>query len=256
MTESVIHNSRGGYAFLSGIEPYSSGVVAADGYEVVHVNMATALRWDDGLAAARRFVEARGLTQHAICAVELRCPEPHSLNSFSDFNNRYRTLLEDWDMLVDGLNPVARTNVAPVISPPDETTLHAFSFSVPSRTAGPTFVVAGGGELPHRDLERHHIVRLGETTAEAMTEKAQCVVGIMRHRLNKLGVDDELITTVDVYTQHPLHHLLQDVLAKELPSIAHLGIHWYYTRPPVVEIEFEMDLRGVCQELTLPGTAE
>jgi len=30
------------------------------------------------------------------------------------------------------------------------------------------------------------------------------------------------------------------------------GIHWYPTRPPVQDIEFEMDLRGVANELCLP----
>jgi len=34
------------------------------------------------------------------------------------------------------------------------------------------------------------------------------------------------------------------------PSAIH-GIRWHYTRPPITEIEFEMDLRGVRTELHL-----
>jgi hypothetical protein len=250
MNKYITDNPRGGYRFLRGIAPYSSGVVANSGYEIIHVRLASPMSWDAGLAAARRFVESRGLTQQAICAVELRCPKPHSLDGFSDFNQQYRALLEDWDMMVDGQNPVARTNVAPVLNPPDSTTLHAFSFSEPSDITQATVVIAGGGELPRRDLERQHIVRVGETSAEAMREKAECVVGIMRHRLDKLEVADELLTTIDVYTQHSIQHLLEDVLACGLPAIPRLGVNWYYSRPPVEEIEFEMDMRGVMQDLT------
>jgi hypothetical protein len=31
------------------------------------------------------------------------------------------------------------------------------------------------------------------------------------------------------------------------------GIRWHYARPPVVDVEYEMDVRGVHQELILPG---
>jgi hypothetical protein len=30
-------------------------------------------------------------------------------------------------------------------------------------------------------------------------------------------------------------------------------VHWYYARPPVIDIDYEMDVRGVRQEIVLPG---
>ena len=39
---------------------------------------------------------------------------------FIEFNQGYRTILEEWDLLLDGINPVARTNVAPAVAPPAE----------------------------------------------------------------------------------------------------------------------------------------
>lgn len=251
MSTPLTLNSRGCYRFLQGIEPYSSGVVAQPGYEIVHVTLATPIGWHAGLVAARRFLEQMGLDQHALCAVELRCPEPHSIGGFVDFNQHYRALLEEWDILVDGENPVARTNVAPVADPPNETVLYAFSYCTLSDTTRPTFVVAGGGELPHRRLDRDRIVRVGETSTAAMLAKAECVVGIMRHRLERLGATDDLISAIDVYTAHALHQLLGEVVMSALPTASRLGVHWFYSRPPVREIEFEMDMRGVRQEIVI-----
>ena len=36
-----------------------------------------------------------------------------------------------------------------------------------------------------------------------------------------------------------------------LPAAARLGVRWYYSRPPVKDIEFEMDLRGVVRDVVI-----
>lgn len=251
MSVSLILNSKGGYQFLPGIEPYSSGVVAEPGREIVHVTLARAMHWRGGLIAARRYLEQFNLDQHALCGVELRCPEPHSIGGFVEFNQQYRGLLEEWDVLVNDQNPIARTNVAPVTDAPGETVLYGFSYAEPGDTTRPTFVVAGGGELPHRSIERDRIVRVGETSESALIEKAECVVGIMRHRLERLGVDDDQISAIDVYTAYALQRSLQDVVIPALPAAGRLGVRWFYSRPPVQDIEFEMDIRGVRRDLVV-----
>ncbi len=111
--------------------------------------------------------------------------------------------------------------------------------------------MAGGGELPTRKLDSSRIVRVGETTAEAMLEKATCVASIMRHRISKLKADEALISAVDVYTRHPLEAILNQVLISEIPAISRHGICWYYSQPPICDIEFEMDLRGVFSEVVV-----
>ncbi len=205
--------------------------------------------------AAKAWLEARRLTVKSLCAVALRCAEPHSFNGFATFNQEYRGLLEDWEIMVDGTNPVARTNVSPVVNPPSETHLYGFAFCKPSDLDARTYVVAGGGELPHRDLSREHIVRAGETTPDAMQEKAKCVTDIMRLRLERMNADESLLSAINVYTSHPVRSLLEDILIPQIPAAAHIGIRWNLTRPPVKEIEFEMDLRGVRQEFTVDLTA-
>jgi len=251
VTSLLKSNEAGGYRFLPAIAPYSAGVVAMPGFEIVHATLQSPLRWHDGLAAARRYLKGTGLTCHNICGVELRCPEPYSLQGFVDFNDVYRGLLKDWNMMIDGTNPVARTNVAPMVNPPSEPMLFAFSYTRPSQVSRSTFVVAGGGELPDGELAERRIVRAGETSENALLDKAKCVSEIMNGRLKSLGGSSELLTTIDAYTAHPMHPLLERVLLSELPAISHMGVHWYCSRPPIVDIEFEMDMRGIVHEVVL-----
>jgi hypothetical protein len=244
-------NVRGGYQFLQGIEPYSSGVISLRGREIIHATLSRPVPWRQGLIGVREHLEQSGLDRFCLCGVELRCAEPHPMSGFIGFNRQYRTLLEEWGMLVDGENPVARTNVAPVVSPPDETLLYGFSYTRPSELDQSTFVVAGGGELPHRELSDQHIVRFGESSAAAMLDKARCVVDIMRTRLERLQANETLLSSIRVYCAHPVHHLLNDVIVPGIPEAARVGIHWFYARPPIRNIEFEMDMRGVRREIII-----
>ena len=244
----LLDNKQGGYRFLEGIAPYSSGVVAHEGNEIVHVTLMRGLPWEEGIVLARKYVEAQGLQRFALCGFELRCPAPHAMDSFIGFNADYRRLLEAWDMMVDGENPVARTNVSPVVDPPAETMLYAFSFVRPANHGFRTFVVAGGGELiGGRAVE--NIVCVGDTSDDAMVENARAVVGLMKERMYGLGGGVEILTTIGVYTAHPVRTLLQDVLLPELTGIRRRGVQWSFAQPPVIDIEFEMDMRGIVIEL-------
>ncbi|MCA1554860.1 MAG: hypothetical protein LC737_10815, partial [Chloroflexi bacterium] len=112
---------------------------------------------------------------HVVCAIELRSPRQFTFDGFAAFNhNTYRALLDEYDMLVDGINPIARTNVVPELNPPAEPSLYAFSYTAPARRASAQrdFVVAGAGELYEDKLDPQRIVRLTETSDDAMHEKA------------------------------------------------------------------------------------
>ncbi len=249
MKPSLTANPKGGYRFLAGIEPYSSGVIAERGWEITHVTLARPLPWHDGLVSIRQYLEQSGRDRHALCGVELRCPEPFSMDGFFSFNRQYRSVPEDWDMLVDGENPIARTNVAPVVAAPRESVVYGFSYTEASNIERPTFVVAGGGEL-RGGLDAKNIVCVGETSEDAILEKARCVVEIMCERLAGLGNND-LLSQVDLYTRHNPTRALAEVIAPGLPAAAHLGVRWYYSCPPVRDIEFEMDMRGVVKDIVI-----
>jgi hypothetical protein len=94
-------------------------------------------------------------------------------------------------------------------------------------------------------------VREGETSEEAMREKAACVMECMAERLQGLGVSWADATTVDVYTVQDLFPFLRSHLLAPAPDAARHGLRWYFARPPILDIEFEMDVRGVREERVL-----
>ena len=249
----LIDNPHGNYRFLTGIAPYSSGVVAAPGYEVVRATLQEPLPYRQGFDLIDRHLAAQQRPGAALCAVELRAPRPWPFEGFAAFNQGYQRLLADRGLLLDGQNPIARTNVAPEVAAPAEPALYAFSYTMP--WAGPswpvTFVVAGAGELPEGALSAEAIVRAGETSAEAMWAKAAFVIGLMRGRLAGLGATSNAITVVDLYTIHSPEPFLRSVILEAMGPAAIHSVHWYYSRPPIAGLEFEMDMRGVRRELRI-----
>ncbi|MCY3559799.1 MAG: RidA family protein [bacterium] len=248
----LLANPKGNYHFLSGIDPYSCGVVADAGHEVVHATLRTPLPWREGFELIDAHLAAAARSRHALCGIQLRSPEPFTMAGFIEFNVGYCDLVKSWDLYVGDLNPIARTNVAPEDFPPEAVSLHAFSYTVPAEPEAPrTFVVAGAGELRAAALDADTIVRRGEVGPDAMREKARHVVAIMEERLVGLGAGWDQITTTDLYTVHLLEGLLEDAVLPTVGPAARHGMIWIPSRPPIREIEFEMDLRGVRTQITL-----
>jgi hypothetical protein len=242
---------HGGYRFLPGIPAFSSGVVAQPGWEIVHATLTELVPWREGFARIDRHLREVGRPRAALCGIMLRSPAPFTFDGFEGFNQGYRALLAEWNLLVDGDNPIPRTNVAPVVGAPGEPSLYAFDYTVPGATPQPTFVVAGAGELRERARGPEGIVRHGETSADAMREKARFVMGVMQDRMWALGGGWSRITMLDVYTARPIHGLVEDeILPLAGPAAIH-GVRWYPSRPPIQGLEFELDMRGVAREVAL-----
>jgi hypothetical protein len=250
-TPSVRDVSAGHYRFLPGIAPFSSGVVAAAGHQVVHATLRTPIPWRDGFGLVDRHLRAEGRPRAALCAIELRSPAPFSFDGFDTFNAGYQALLAEWKLHVDGENPIARTNVAPVTDAPREPSLYAFGYTAPGATPRPTFIVAGAGEVRERGVGTAGIVRHGETSPAAMREKAAHVMGIMQARLQGLGGTWSEVTAIDIYTPQPIESFLTDTVLAPAGSAAIHGVRWFPSRPPIIGLEYEMDLRGVARELVL-----
>ena len=239
----------GNYRYLPGIGAYSCGVVATPEHQVVHAALRAPLPYREGFGLVERHLAEAGRPRAALCAVELRLPAPLSFDGFARFNEDYRTLLADWKLLREGDNPVARTNVAPVVRPPAEPSLYGFAYTVPGPTARPTFVVAGSGELREGPMEASGIVRPGETTAEAMRDKAAFVMSMMDARLRGLGADWPDVTAIDVYTPYPIHPYLAETILGPAGAAATHGVRWFLSHPPIAGLDFEMDIRGVSREI-------
>jgi hypothetical protein len=242
----------GQYRFLPGIEPYSSGVVAMPGAEIAHATLQAPVPYRRGFDLIEAHLGALGRPRAALCAIELRIPAPLSFDGFGEFNRGYRAILIAWDLLVDGVNPVARTNVAPVVAPPREPVLYGFSYTLPADAAAtPTFVVAGSGELRTGATGPDGIVRRGDTSPDALAEKAAHVMGEQTARLHGLGAGFGDVTAVDVYTPHPLHGFLAAGVLTPMGAAAAHGVHWFLSHPPIAGLEYEMDMRGVRREVRI-----
>jgi hypothetical protein len=246
----LAENKRGNYYFLRGIAPYSAGVTAEAGFEIVHVRLSHYLPLRAGFDAIASHLQQAGRPMQAMCGMELRSPKPFSFAGFDEFNAGYVDVLKQWD-LVDGVNPIARTNVAPAVNPPGEPAVYGFSYTVPSSAKRKTFVVAGAGELPEGSLHPHDVVRAGESSPAAIQEKMRFVIGLMEGRLKGLGVRWNDVTVSEIYSVHDIHPFLKtELLERQEEGGAH-GFTWHYSQPPIEGIEYEMDLRGCVTELVI-----
>jgi hypothetical protein len=167
------------------------------------------------------------------------------MSGFREFNEAYVEVLRHWELFREGTNPVARSNVAPAIDPPAEPSFYAFSYTVRAPHAS-NVVVAGSGEWPEGGTFPDDIVARGDVSAAGLLAKARCVMSTMTRRLTALGAQWSQASAVQVYTVHDIHAILRDEI---VPCAGNgSGLTWHYCRPPIEELEYEMDLRAVAAE--------
>lgn len=237
----------GGYRFLEGGFPYSAGVIAQPGFALRRVRFARPLPVMAAFDAIAAQLQAAGRPLHALCAAELRSPQPFTLAGFKDFNRGYVAVLERWGLFRDGLNPVARSNVCPRFDAPAEPVFHAFSYTVPDTAAGAAdFVVAGSGEWPEDQPFPEGIVARGDLSPAGLAAKADYVLRTMRARCDGLKGEWSGLTAAQVYTVHDIHPLLPTHFSPA--GLTALGLTWHVCAPPILELEFEMDVRRVRDE--------
>jgi hypothetical protein len=240
----------GGYRFIPAVFQYSGGVAAETGRRIVRVCLSRPLPLADGFRLVEETIRSAGQPLTAFCACELRSPAPFTETGFQEFNEVYAGQLKKWGIYDGSVNPVARSNVCPVVNPPREPSLYAFAYTEPHDGDSRTFVVAGSAEVPEgKPNYRDFIVRRGDVTREGLKEKVRWVLGVMTSRLSALGFIWTDTTTTQVYTVHDLHPFLADEILRR--GAAQSGLTWHYCRPPVVELEYEMDCRGIALERAL-----
>lgn len=224
-----------------------------DGFVIEHVRLARTVPWKRGFELVDAHLSAMGRPRTALCSIALRSPKPMSFSGFKEFNAGYRDVLKSWELMVDGINPVARTNVAPEVDPPAEPSLYSFAYATPGTRTLPSFVVSGAGELPDGSSDLADVIRAGETSGEGMAAKARFVLGLIEQRMESLGVSWEHVHVTNIYTVHDLNALLSTVLLPRMGRAGEHGATWYYSRPPIVSLEFEVDVRGGTREAIIKG---
>ena len=237
----------GNYRFIPAVFQYSSGAAADSGFEIERVRFDRLLPLAEGFAQAAKYIAGAGRPLTSFCACELRSPAAFTEDGFRTFNQHYVKTLAEWGLFDGSVNPVARSNVCPEIDPPAEPSFYAFSFTRPSQNAAPSFVIAGGaearggaGSYPER------IVRYRDISPEGLREKVRFTVGAMESRLGAFGQGWKDTTAVQAYTVHDFHPVMADELVRR--GAARSGLTWHFARPPVIDLEFEMDCRRVLRE--------
>src|SRR5437764_8762600 len=190
----------GGYCFLPSVFQYSAGVAALPGHGIERVRLQQPLPLKLGFERIERHIIAAGRPLTAFCACELRSPAQFSEEGFRAFNEGYVVTLQKWGLFDGKVNPVARSNVCPEFDPPAEPSFHAFSFTVVASDPAPSFVLAGSAEAREGGASYgERTVRHGETSADAMREKARYVLGELERRLAAFGLRWADATATQVY---------------------------------------------------------
>ena len=68
----------------------------------------------------------------------------------------------------------------------------------------------------------------------------------MEERLAALGFAWKDTTGVQAYSIRDFHAVLADELVRR--GAARSGLNWHFARPPVIDLEYEMDCRRVVRE--------
>lgn len=241
--------AAGGYRFIPAVFQYSAGAAAEPGYAVERFAFDRPPPLAEGFRRAAEIIKAHGRPLTAFCACELRSPGQFTDEGFRAFNELYCGTLAQWGIYdpATKVNPVARSNVCPEIAPPSEPRMYAFSCTVAKPSHRPTFVISGSGEAREGSAKyAERIVRYGETSADAMREKARHVLAAMEHRQKLLGAAWDTTTASQVYTVRDLYPFLADEIVTR--GAARCGLTWHFARPPVQGLEYEMDCRSISAE--------
>ncbi|WP_165494992.1 2-amino-5-chloromuconate deaminase CnbZ [Actinomadura roseirufa] len=235
-------NHEGGYRFLPGSVFCSKAVAAEPGYGLVHAEFEKPLDLDAGFERIQKHLDEAGRPRDALSGLDIRMPAPVDVQDFLVFNADYIARLDAWDLRRDGHVPTTRTNVAPVADPPGVSTLSGFTYTVHSDAQVPTFLVSGVAELPDGESYPEGLTRFGETTPDAIADKARTVIDLLAGITADLAVTWDPATEVHVYSAHESAATAGLLVAAHGVAPAR-GVTWHRTYPPVTHLELEIDLR-------------
>ena len=223
-----------GFRFLPVDGPFSAGVRAEPGFDIVRVHVPYHTPLTRGFEIVEQAIRRSHRPMNALCAMELRVPKPFNRPEWTEFNNGYVAQWKRWDATVDGHIPGARTNVAPELEPPHEPCLHAFCYTVPAEGGGNDFVISGAPEP--------------EGTPGGLPAYWAAIADELESRMSALGVTWDDATETQFYATRADHEMFE---SQDLPHFAELirpGLRWFFSRPPVESLKIEVDVRRLTQE--------
>jgi hypothetical protein len=246
-----MRQSRGGeYSYLPGLVFASQAVVAGPGAVIERACFPACLPLAEGFEAVRAALERFDRPLAALCGFDLRLPAARRLEDFVAFNEDYLERLKSWKLLDGDDSPLARTNVAPIRGGVSEPGVLGFSYTVAQESPAQTFVVSGVPEVPDDASGPDDVVRLGETSPDALREKLEFVTGMLKGRFAALGIGWADDASVHLYSAHDAGSTLLEILDKQdiHPTF---GLTWHEAAPPVDLLELEIDVRRYARETVI-----
>jgi hypothetical protein len=252
----LIPNALGNFHFTRGSPFYASAVVADPGFQIVRVTLEKPVPLNAGFDVIQRELQSSGRPLQALCGMELRGAEPYPNRPlFMEFNSKYVERLKSLDLLVDGLVPITRGNLAVHDRSVTEQCVYAFLYTVPSKTNRLTFATSAIADLKrHADGSVENIAP-GDVSPAGLKQKVSFVMQTVGEKLKEIGASWDLATQVRMYTVHPIGALIPEVILPVIGPGAHHGITWHYVYPPVAGLELEIDVRGVLRESVISGNS-
>ena len=226
--------SPGGFRFLPADGPFSGGVAAQSGYQIVRVRARRYTRLADGFKAVEEVLAKAGRPLAALCAMELRIPAPMTREGFEAFNRPYIEQQERWGLPVEGFVPTARTNVSPEFDPPQEPSLHAFCYTILAADPRKTFVISGAAEPPE--------------TKGGLGAYWSAIADTLAERMTSLGVTWDDATESQFYGTRADHEVFAAVDLGRFDELVRPGLRWFFSRPPIDTLRLEIDVRGLAGE--------
>jgi hypothetical protein len=242
---ALIENTAGNYKILPSGAAYCAGVVPDPGFEVVRVELRPWLPLEQAYAFIERYLQGTGRPIQAFCGIELRVPEPLTLNNWAAFNVPYLEQLRKWGLLFGNYSGVCRSNIALDLYPPATTSVCAFSHTAPATSKGATFLLSGQADIG----PNNKIVAEGECGPQAMHERARFTMDTVGATLGRLRLSWEDTTRIAIFHVHDIPDLWGPALLGALGEPIRRGVLVYRARPPIAGGEVELEARAVRQEL-------
>jgi hypothetical protein len=234
IVEVTSANLAGNYSFLGAPGgPYSGGVLADPGFDLVHVTFDEAAPLEAGLEAAVGHVTGAQRPALSIAGFELRIPTPLTAEGFASFNQPYIGALRRLGLEVDGMIPTTRTNVALSVSGVAEPSVHGFTYTVPGNSDRRRFLMSGVAEEAQADVP-------------TMLDSIMTTLGA---RMNELGASWADATFIQLYGMDEMQQAVVDRVLKRIGRASARGVHWFPSLPPIEGLRLEIDVRSAGTEV-------
>ena len=83
----------------------------------------------------------------------------------------------------------------------------------------------------------------------SVTDRNPAIAGVMEKRMSEFGFGWKESTAAQAYTVHDFHPVFANELVRR--GAARSGLTWHFARPPVIDLEYEMDCRRVLREIVI-----